>query len=366
MMPKVPKNLSVVLHAGPGLDYYTFQLANSLSAIARVAYSVDAKQMERFGSAIDRRVTLLPFNRPRRRQLWGFQEMYRLSCDIRNFNLDVFHLQGDGLWESVLFRLLRETLRINTVHDPIKHIDQRTLLNNALMYDVIRQSKGWVVHSDGLKTILLDRFLLSPDRVLVHHHGVDTYYSSFPTKKTLREKTILFFGNLRINKGADILLRAFYLIRDQISDWKIIIAGGGKGLEGKEDLIEQLDGQLIFLNHFIDDNAVGDLFSRSGIVALPYRHGSQSGVLAIAGAFGCPVLATTVGNMPEIMQDGKHVLFAEPDNIESFAKKLLVLAQDSELRVKIGEGLRTLANKEWSWDVIALKTIGFYERLLSQ
>jgi len=98
---------------------------------------------------------------------------------------------------------------------------------------------------------------------------------------------------------------------------------------------------------------------------LPYRHGSQSAVLAIAAAFGCPVLATPIGNMAEIMEDGKHALFVEPDNEQALAEGLLRLAGDEELRTRLGKNLKELAQAEWSWDKIARQTVDFYEKIIS-
>jgi glycosyltransferase involved in cell wall biosynthesis len=358
------KNTGVVVHASPGLDDYTLHLVNALSEFTRVAYSIDAGQLNRYGAALNPKVVPIVFNRPRRRNLWGFQEMQKLSKKIRKFNPDILHLQGDGVWESVLLRMLSELPLINTVHDPVKHIDQRNLLNLALQRDTIRRARGWVTHSEGLKDIFLKHFRADPARVLVHPIGIYDYYTHFIPRDAQREKTILFFGELRRNKGCDILLRAFKSL--ELPGWSMIVAGLGKGLDDERALMVYLGERLDFRPGFIQDAETADLFSRAGIVALPYRHGSQSGVLAIAAAFGCPVLATRTGSLPELVQHCKQVFFVEPENETDLRQGLLALALDKSLRAELGRGLNKQAQAAWNWKGIAERSMAFYEHILDR
>jgi glycosyltransferase involved in cell wall biosynthesis len=356
--------LSVVVHAAPSFDDYTFHFANALSRYARVGYVIDSGQRNRFGNALSGDVEPITFHRPRRRQLWGAGEMYGVSRAVGRFNPDVFHLQNYGPWESLLLRMIGKVPVVNTVHDPIQHIDYRSFLNEALARDAIYRADGWVIHSEGLRQVLLNRYRVDPDRTLVHPLGIHDYYCRFASADAQREKYILFFGEPRINKGFDLLVNAFSTILDRLDDWNIVLAG--KGSIGREwsASIHQLGERCIYLNRHIPDAEVAGLFSRAGIVALPYRHGSQSAVLGIAAAFGCAVLATPVGNMAEIMEDRKHALFVEPDDEQALAEGLLRLTGDEGLRVRLGENLEGLGRTAWSWDLIARRSVEFYEKLL--
>lgn len=356
--------ISVVIHAGPGLDDYTLHIANALASFARVGYSIDARQLERFGDAFDSRVAPIVFQRPRRRELWGFSEMLGLSRRIRDFHPEVVHLQNDGLWEMALVHSLGRLPLVNTVHDPIKHIDQRTWLSTATQRDAIKRSRGWVVHSEKLKDVLVERFPVDPARVLVHPHGIFDYYTRFAPASASRQKTILFFGELRFNKGCDILLRAFDSVKEQLPGWSLVIAGKGSGLAGESALLARLAPRLTLHNRFIADAEVGQLFSDAGIVALPYRHGSQSGVLALAAAFGCPVLATRTGSLPELLEDRQQALFVEPEDEASLAQGLITLTRDDPLRARIAATLYAHGRSYWNWQDIAEKTVNFYRSLI--
>jgi glycosyltransferase involved in cell wall biosynthesis len=357
--------ISVVMHVGPGIVDYTIQLANALSEGARVGLSISEDMMDMFSSAISSHVTPLIFKRPRRRDMRGFGEMNRLSRTIQKFQPDVFHLQGDGLWESVLMRMINPIPSINTIHDPIKHIDQRNLLNNSLMRDAVQRSRGWVVHSEGFKSIFLNQFKVNPDLVLVHPHGIIDHYTHLVSGNIQKEKYILFFGSIRVNKGCDILLRSFYSVKNELGEWKLIIAGSGDGLKSSEYLLDNLGSQVDYRGYLIPAIETADLFSRAGIVALPYRHGTQSGVLTIAASFGCPVVSTRFGCMSELVQDRQQVLFVDSDNESSLAQGLLELAVDDVLRVELGRNLKKFAQIAWSWAAISERSLQFYEKILS-
>lgn len=355
--------ISVVLFSvRGGIETYTLQLANALAPIARVAYAIDTNKKKQVHNLIDQRVTLLEYRRPRLREPWGIIEIRRLAQEIKKFKPDLFHLQGDGVWESVLLRFLTNIPTVNTVHDPIKHIDQRTYLNNWTMKDAIKRSKGWVVHSDGLKKVLVERNKISEETILVHPHGVYDFYCNFAQPSSNKEKYILFFGELRVNKGLDLFLEAFEKVKDQIPEWRVMIAGRGRLANNKS--LEKVADRIKLHNRYITDAEAADLFSKAGMTILPYRHGSQSGVLALAAAFACPVLATRVGNIPEMLVDKKHALLVEPENVVELANGLVGIATDDSLRALLGDNLDKLARNEWSWTKIAKKTLQFYRQFI--
>jgi len=377
--------LSVVLYSVKGgIETYTLQLANALCKYANVAYAIDIQKKKDLVNFIDDKVTLINYRRPRVRDPRGAVEMYRLSKKIKKFNADIFHLQSDGIWECVLLRYLNGMTIVNTVHDPIKHIDQRNFLNNWTMKDAIQRSVGWVVHSEGLRSLFMEKNYVNGDKILVHPHGVYDYYVNYTKPRINRDKYILFFGAIRTNKGLDLLLKAFDKLKHKAPEWRVVVAGRGQ-LRKKIDLFsrkkyqttidtgniedvtqycEQIGDRIELHNQYIPDPEASELFANAGIVVLPYRHGSQSGVLAIAAAFGCPVLATMVGSIPEILTDKKNALLVEPENPSALFKGLSSLTNNSNLRESLGANLYKLAYDKWSWEKIAQKTLKFYKKLI--
>ena len=355
--------LSVVLFSmRGGVETYTLQLANALSSIARVGYVIDFNKRRQLAKGIDRRVVLLEYKRPRRRELLGVFEIKRIAREIEQFKPDLLHLQGDGVWEGILLRFLANIPVVNTVHDPIKHVDQRTWLNNWTMRDAIKRSCGYVVHGEELKKIFVEKNKINDAKILVHPHGVYNYYCNYCVPSRNRKKNLLFFGALRKNKGVDLFLEAFVRVKDEIPDWNVVVAGLGS-LE-QNVFFEANQERITSYNRYITDAEAAYFFASAGVVVLPYRHGSQSGVLALAAAFDCPVLATRVGNIPEMLRSRRDALLVEPSSVEALAGGVLEITKNDQLRMTLGENLGKLARSEWSWDDIAAKTLQFYRECI--
>jgi glycosyltransferase involved in cell wall biosynthesis len=346
--------LSVVVYPGPGHDLYSLQLSNALCKYCRVAYICDVKQYERFQKSLNPKVNMIPFRKPRLREIWGILEIIRLALRINAFKPDVVNLHGNGLWESLLISLLPHISVINTVHDPIKHFDNKNTLNIWTMKYAIYRASAWVVHSQKLKDLFIEQNRVDPTRVIVYPHGVYDFYNYFATNPIKRENFILFFGELRYNKGIDLLLRAFQPISNNFQHWHVVVAG--RAIKSSPDIspfVKSLGTQLILKDRFIEDIEVAEFFSKAGIVALPYREASQSGVLTIAAAFGCPVLATSVGSIPELVEHEKQAYLVEPENVSALKNGLESLMLNDNMRSRIGENLYIHAMANWSWEKAA-------------
>lgn len=367
----MPETISLVLHPGPCFDDYTVHLANALAhqAQIRVGLALDRAQAARFGPALHPQVTLLPYRRPRRRHVWGLAEMRRLAQSIRRFGAQVFHFQGFGLWESVLVRRLHGLTIVNTVHDPVNHIDYRTPLNEALLRDAVRHAHGWVVHSAKMAALLQKAHRsVDPQRIAIHPIGPYTYYRRFvPVPPPPRERSILFFGEPRRNKGFDLLLQAYAQVAERLAGWRLVVAGQGTPPPETRALLTRLqqDGRLEYRPGFVPDPEFAMLFARAGLVVLPYRHGTQSAVLAVAAALACPVLATPVGTLPEMVQHREEVYFVPPENVPALKEGLLRLTQNASLRHRLGVALHHKAQTAWAWEQAAERLTAFYAELLA-
>ena len=128
----------------------------------------------------------------------------------------------------------------------------------------------------------------------------DVYYAPFPTLVTdaiaqgnsrvpeladIDGGYILFFGNVQLYKGVHLLYDT-YLSHPELRRLPLVIAGSGY-IYFKRSSDEQ---NVIFINRFIDDSEVGDLFSRAAVVVYPYISATQSGVTSIASYYGKPMV----------------------------------------------------------------------------
>jgi glycosyltransferase involved in cell wall biosynthesis len=118
------------------------------------------------------------------------------------------------------------------------------------------------------------------------------------------KKYLLFFGLVRRYKGLDLLLEA--LAHPLIRPLNIHLLVAGEFYERKleyEKMIDQLGvgERVIMTDGYVPDADVKYYFSASDMVVLPYRSATQSGVTQVAFQFGCPMLVSDVGGLPELV-----------------------------------------------------------------
>jgi glycosyltransferase involved in cell wall biosynthesis len=127
----------------------------------------------------------------------------------------------------------------------------------------------------------------------------------------------LFFGHVRPFKGLDVALRAW---RELKSDVLLVVAGEAwweKAAE-YEQLAEVVKSNVRFDFRFIPDSEIATFFAAADVVLAPYRIEAQSGVALTAFHFARPVIATTVGGLPEII-DGNNGILIPPEDPPALA-----------------------------------------------
>jgi glycosyltransferase involved in cell wall biosynthesis len=119
----------------------------------------------------------------------------------------------------------------------------------------------------------------------------------------LEGPVILFFGNVRRYKGLEDLVEAMAHVREHVPATLVVAGTFFKPLRRFERQTAELglSGAVRFFPHYVRNEDVPGLFALADVVALPYRSGSQSGIVAQAAQTGTPVVATRVGGLPEAL-----------------------------------------------------------------
>jgi glycosyltransferase involved in cell wall biosynthesis len=121
----------------------------------------------------------------------------------------------------------------------------------------------------------------------------------------LEGRVILFFGNVRAYKGLEDLIDAMPHVRERLEATLVVAGTFFKQLRQFESQAASLGVSrwVRFFPHYVHNEDVPGLFALADVVALPYRSGSQSGVVAQAALTQTPVVATAVGGLPEAVGD---------------------------------------------------------------
>ena len=111
---------------------------------------------------------------------------------------------------------------------------------------------------------------------------------------------------------------------------------------------------------FVSHDELERLYDRAAVVVLPsYREGLPLCVLE-AMAHGRPVVATAVGGIPQLVEDGRTGLLVEPGDAEALRSALERLLSDPELRRRMGRAARARVQRMCSWERVTDETLAAY------
>jgi glycosyltransferase involved in cell wall biosynthesis len=157
----------------------------------------------------------------------------------------------------------------------------------------------------------------------------------------------------------EYLIRAEPLITAEVPSAKIVIAGQGENFERYRRLIKNPE-QFLVLNQYISPEQQTELFRQASLVVLPYVEASQSGVIPVAYTFAKPVVATTVGALPEMVDDGRTGYLVPPRDPEALAVAIVRLLKDRHLRRRVGQNGKRKIDSECSPEVVSRQTLAVY------
>ena len=184
------------------------------------------------------------------------------------------------------------------------------------------------------------------------------------------QPVVLFFGLLAPSKGIDDLIEAFALVR-QSSDAKLLIAGYPTkhiNIDELKEKIARLDlTEHVFLDmRYIPLEEVGALMGLATVAVYPYRSSTQSGALQVAYTFGRPVIATAVGGLPEVVEEGRSGFLIPVQSPNELADKMMRLINNPELAKVMGTYARHLSETRFSWRSVSRQILEVYHQLLEK
>jgi glycosyltransferase involved in cell wall biosynthesis len=158
---------------------------------------------------------------------------------------------------------------------------------------------------------------------------------------------VLFAGRLSPEKGILELMEA-------ADGMTLVVAGDGP-------LRDRVPGALGFVPH----HALGPLYERAAVVAVPSHREGFGVVCAEAMAYGRPVVAGAVGGLLDLVADGETGLLVPPRDVPALREALERLIGDRELRRRMGEAARERVRSRFAWPAVTDATLAAYEEALA-
>lgn len=180
-----------------------------------------------------------------------------------------------------------------------------------------------------------------------------------------KEKYILVAGNISILKGYEVLIRAFSIIAHQYPDWKVIFAGNGEIKKAKAIVTEcNINSQVVFMG-WISGEEKDQIFKKSSFLCLPsFTEGMPMAILD-AWAYGLPVVASQVGGVVDMINDGTNGLTFKPGDVKVLSEKLILMISDNDLRDRFSKLSFELSQTTYSSITINQQIGEIYEDLIN-
>ena len=279
----------------------------------------------------------------------AFMQMLRLVAFIRKESFTV--VQTNDLYSNLFAVPAAWLARVPVIISSRRDLSRwwwYTPARRKILRRVQQLSTRILVNSEAVRQELLTRDGFAPDKIQVVYNGIEAtrFLQAAPPREhvlpgvSANQKLIIMVANMHIAvKGHSDLIEAARIVRETCPETRFLLAGDGEMRTFFEDQVRAagLEEMFLFLGHRTDIPAllaccdIGVLASRS--------EGLPNAVLEYMAA-GLPVVATTVGGVPEIIENESNGLLVPPENPDALSAAILRLLKDEEMRHRLGQAGR--------------------------
>jgi glycosyltransferase involved in cell wall biosynthesis len=315
----------------------------------------------------DAGATLLMLKRRHRADLAPWMALVRY---LRSESVDVLHAHkfGSNAWASLLRAPGRTPVVIAHEHtwsyegQPMRRFLDRELIS--------RRCDRIIAVSDLDRQRMIEIEHIDPRRIVRVHSGIPT---STPTGHDVRSElripreapVVASVGDLRPQKAYEVLLEATADLRRSHPSMRVLIAGEGPERHKLEQLIDSLglrDAALL-LGRRAD--VVDVLAACDVVVSCSDFEGTPLAVIESMAA-GKPVVATRVGGLPDLVEDGVTGVLVEPRSPTGLAQAIDGLLARPDRAVEMGRRGRERQRAEFTMDVTMRRLDALYRDLLNE
>ena len=203
----------------------------------------------------------------------------------------------------------------------------------------------------------------NPSRMRLIPNGVEVCAPEPPTPTAYKDPPrLLFVGKLERVKGPDLFLSALEILDSEGMRFDVGIAGAGSLEAELRTAADRVKRQKVTFWGSVGQEAVRSLYQGADIVVVPSRYEAFGMVVLEAMAAGRPLVATSVGGIPEIVTAPRNAILVAPE-AASIAAGIRRLASDPDLGRRMA-----VANREdvaaFSWSRIAPRYLDLFRELV--
>lgn len=293
-----------------------------------------------------------------------------LAAELSGFDIYHGHFYTSGVAANVLARKYRGAA-VNTIHgsyyDIWRYIEPPIIssmyrLTERTLAPMLARMSKMQIHTGGYFARRVIKWGAPPDKVVTIHNGFDphVFKPGVAASDLVGERTILFTARRLVEKnGLEYLISAMPDIVAQY-DAELVIAGDGPHKQHLQKLVarQNLQNDVSFIGA-VPHSKLPQLISASDIVVIPSLMEASSLFLIESMACKRPVVATNVGGIPEILNEGCGVLVSPRDTL-ALSQAINLLIADQGLRDDLATEAYSTVRGTLTWDKIAQQTENAY------
>jgi glycosyltransferase involved in cell wall biosynthesis/protein-tyrosine-phosphatase len=269
--------------------------------------------------------------------------VWRLTQLIRRHRIDVLQTHDSQTRRiGALAAFVTGTRHITSVHGWIFN-DRKELLARWIDQRLIRLAESVITVSERLKQDLEKAGVPSGRITPLQNAILLDDYRGAADSAALRQKlgirvgqpTVSIIGRLSAEKGHAVFLEAARMVRLEVPDATFLIVGDGPLRESLEQqaVAMGLASSVLFTGHISD---MAPVYALTDVLAISSFTEGIPNVLLEAFAYGKPAVATSVGGVPEVLEDGVTGRLVPPGDAKPLAEGLVTLLRDNALRDQMG------------------------------
>ena len=232
---------------------------------------------------------------------------------------------------------------------------------------LVDRATSLLCHSEFVRRKLAARFSTKP----VEHIYYGIRYEDFLKRATKRtgKFRILLIGRVSLTKGVTLLDEMIPMLARELPDFELLIAGDYLQLpDWYRPFAEKmaawgLGGFVRFLGK-VPLAETPMLFSNADVTIIPSLWNEPFGIVAIESlAAGCPVIASSVGGLGEIFQDGVESFYVERPTVQNFVARIVYIAQNRGRLCDLTNAGQRLVRERYTVEVMSEQVLALYDRL---
>ncbi|MEJ2009528.1 MAG: glycosyltransferase family 4 protein [Acidobacteriota bacterium] len=267
-------------------------------------------------------------------------------------------------WMASLGTGVRRVASRRVIYLPKRRLDYR-LKYKYTCHAVIAVSKfvGHILEETGIPPAMIN---VIPDGIEIPERVQDAASKLATRAKwnlSEREFVVGQLASFSAEKGQDLAISAFEILASRLPDAKLVLGGDVSAVDlATSSLSGAVSSGRVLLAGYQEN--LYQFFAGLDVYIMPSRSEGLGSSALLAMAHGLPVIATRVGGLPEIVEEGRTGWLVAPESAEDLANAIVSAASNPLHLKELGDDARERA-KEFSAEIMVERTAALYNRLIA-